>query len=98
MRWASFCNIPDKCLDSAKDFHLQETNKVLEEKRSFLGEGSTCGNRDLELAQQNIMSSLFGVSDDSEDIKSNRLAKLKAELNALSEVIAGVLSRNDILE
>jgi hypothetical protein len=44
------------------------------------------------------MSSLFGVSDDSEDIKSNRLAKLKAELNALSEVIAGVLSRNDILE
>jgi len=91
--------IPDEYLDSAKDLLLQETNKVLEEKRSLiLGEGSTCGNRDLELAQQNIMSSLFGVSDDSEDIKSNRLAKLKAEFNALSEVIAGVLSRNDKLE
>jgi hypothetical protein len=89
--------IPDEYLDSAKDLLLQETHKVREEKWSLiLGKGSTCGNRDLELAQQNTMSSLFGAGDDSED--SNRLAKLKAEFNALNEVIAGVQSRNDKLE
>lgn len=91
--------IPDDYLDLAKNLLHQETEKVLEEKRSdILGKSGFCNNLDLELTHQNVMSSLFGWRGDPDDTKSHRLANLRAEFNALQEVIAGVQSRNDRLE
>ena len=93
--------IAEEDLDAAKELLLQETERLLEEKRKAIAEElASCLAADLdhELKQQNVASSIEGATGSADSTKQRRLAEIKAEFDALNEVTEAMKKKNDKME